>query len=486
MSEAPENRDGSPAPPRSPSGQAKAVSPHGKTLDATQQWFQRIFHDVQQTQKSLSAFEENLGGLIREGQKQRAEVEKGIWADLHKVQMELTRWVKIFKWTGGAAAGLALVACLVVGLRGLSGEPKGKDLPFNHAPLLADIRQELQQWKPPASPELTKQLDGLSGKLDEAARRHDASDQKLTALNKRFDDLKQHTQAIPGLRSGVADLRTTIGEQVQAPLKKVQEAQTRQGTRLDELQGEQGKQGGRLAELQTTQKKQTERLEGLEQILVRLRDAMQLPPDEQLAQVLFVLDGGQRMAEYRHADIRAALLEAVDAAVRQTPRRELGLFSSHGKDLASHLKMERHYAGDVAALRQRSEDMNPVRTEDTNWQAACERSLNLLSTREGRVRRLVYLTCNPQAPTPLASADLAALALKHHVEVWVVQLVKDEKDAPSRELSHLAAETGGQFTTLYSGPEGEGGRKRALARRRLSAVLYQALDLRPAPDSSQP
>src|SRR5262249_9739643 len=172
----------------------------------------------------------------------------------------------------------------------------------------------------------------------------------------------------------------------------------------------------------------------------------------------------------------AVMIQAVTQAVRQTPNREVGLMSAREQGLVPIFKTERHGESDLADLRDRMRNSTPVASEDVKWQTACEQGLDQLVTRPTKQRRLVYVTCNPAINSGLNASKIGEVALRQGVEIWVVQLVKG-KDAPSPELSQLASETGGQFVTIFAGREG-GEMKRKAAVRRLSGVLFEALDLR--------
>lgn len=343
------------------------------------------------------------------------------------------------------------------------GEEQSKKVQQTLADQLLEQRKAAQTAYEAA---LTEQLQELHSKVSKAQQK--TLQDLLAMLKKTHEDLQDST------REQTASL--------QKELAAVRTAQTSQHSQLQALPPQLQAQAKKQQEaLEALKQQYVQRLQEMEKQWSRVEQAMQLPTADQLPEILFVLEASTRMSDYQFEKVRGILLAAVLQSIQQTPLRPLGLLAARGKQLVPLLPLEKHHFWDLLELRKNYEQTAPAPGEDTSWQTACNTGIQRLVTTRGKRRRLVYITCNPLTPAALNSAELAQTAVRFQVEVWIVQLLKSNTDQPSRELSYLAARTGGQYAALFaSRTQGEPEViQRSLAN--LGTLLARALDLRHVP-----
>ncbi len=224
------------------------------------------------------------------------------------------------------------------------------------------------------------------------------------------------------------------------------------------------------------------RLAQMEGRVDRLTAALALPPEESLPSVLFLVDLGERMADYDYGSVQQALARVISAAVRQTPTRKVGLLGNRGDQTRSLLRLDAHPgAADLAELQKRFEENKPTPGEGAGWRVGLEGGVNLLAPRDGR-HRLVYVTCKPLRDPGMKPGDwdtLAQHAKEYNIEIWVIQLLR-AGDEPEAGLARLATDGGGQYLAIGSGKAGSTG-----PGRRLVMAMSQTLDL-PTPVGGRP
>ena len=233
--------------------------------------------------------------------------------------------------------------------------------------------------------------------------------------------------------------------------------------------------------------------------MARLSASIQVPPDDRLTAVLLLFDSGQRMSEYEFPAVRQAVFQAVEAALRQTPRRKIGVAANRGDRVATLLTPDVHYlVPDLEDFRKELAAHQAAAGEESNRLAGVQGALNLLAPRGGRWR-LVYVTCTPlrrDDPQREKWQHVVELSRKFGIEFWAVHLL-NKGDEASPDLVDLAAESGGQYVGLAvkTAPASDaaggalkvdkdasaaGGGQPASFRQRLLQLLFQALDLPPA------
>lgn len=345
--------------------------------------------------------------------------------------------------------------------------------------------------------ELLREVQAASALVNKISATEEQTTKQLNTTNAELAAAKtraaETAKSVQELSAAVKTTRSELGTLTSAQTKEAKDAIERDKTLRETVQSVAADQKAAAAaavkrveeaekalnaSLATQQKETAARLAQTEAALARLRAALAVPADNELSQVLFLIDGGRRLADYRFEDVRGLLVDAIDTAARQTPNRRVGLVGCAGEKRVDHLKLGKPYLTDVDALRQNIESIKANKGEDTRWRAALDAGLNQFAAAEGK-KRVVYVTCNPAEATALDPGPLAEKFRSAGVEVWVVQLVRaDEK--PAADLSTLATETGGQFLTVSASRDGDEKRK-ALSARRFAAALYSALDLRQPP-----
>jgi hypothetical protein len=184
--------------------------------------------------------------------------------------------------------------------------------------------------------------------------------------------------------------------------------------------------------------------------LERLSAIIQVPADDRLAAVLVMIDSGQKMREYDYPVVRRAVFQAVEASLRQTPGRKIGVVANRGDHLATLLVPDVHFlVPDLEAFRKEMADQQAAVGEESIRSVGVQSALDLVVPRGGKWR-LVYVTCSPLRhadPEPEKWRRFAELSRKYAVEVWAIHLLKTGEE-PTQDLLNLATETGGQYVGL--------------------------------------
>ncbi len=213
--------------------------------------------------------------------------------------------------------------------------------------------------------------------------------------------------------------------------------------------------------------------------LLRVADSLQLPREDALQPTLLLVDIGERMQAFNYPAVQQAVLQTVEASLRQTPRRKLGVAASRGDRQLLLLPPEVHFLEpDFAAFRKAFVEHKPAAGERTSRLATLQGALDVLASRSTSYR-LLYITCSPQGPaepTPEAWGKITDQFQKYKLELWVAHLVKPG-DAPDAELFALATASGGQYATIRFGDSTSAGIPESPSARRLTAFSLLALDL---------
>lgn len=212
--------------------------------------------------------------------------------------------------------------------------------------------------------------------------------------------------------------------------------------------------------------------------LDRIASFLQVPTDDHLCSVLFMFDTGQRMNEYGYPAVRQAVSQAVEACLRQTPRRKIGVAVNRGEHATPLLAPNVHFlVPDLETFRRDLLEQQAAVGEESSRTAGLQDALDLIVPRGGKWR-MVYLTCNPLRspnPEPEKWQHIGELCRKYGLELWAVHLLKPGEEACA-ELVRVAADSGGQYTGVNLRTS-EADRSSAV--NRLYAVLCQPLDLAP-------
>ena len=337
-------------------------------------------------------------------------------------------------------------------------EQSGTSLTLQVDRLTTSLKPQIDQSTTSLKSQIAQSADSLSAKLGDDAK------QASTQLAQVRKDLLSLSESLAKI-DGEGKQR---GDQTAKDLKDVQ---------------------GQIAE----NRRQVRLAEGQ---LERLSASLQVPPDERLAAVLVMIDSGQRMRQYDYPAVRQAVFETVEAALRQTPRRKIGVAANRGDRLATLLAPDVHFrVPDLELFRKELAEHQAAAGEESVRSVGVQSALDLMVPRGGKWR-LVYVTCTPLRhadPEPEKWRRFAEISQKYAVEVWAIHLLKTDEE-PSQDLLNLATATGGQYVALcVKGPDAGTAQPSSSATergttptgtaeslsQRLSQLLCQPLDLPP-------
>ena len=211
----------------------------------------------------------------------------------------------------------------------------------------------------------------------------------------------------------------------------------------------------------------------------RVADALEVPPDEDLSSVLFLVDLGERMSAYGYPAVQQALLLAVENSLRKSPGRKIGVVANRGNRLFQLLTPDVHFVvPDLETFRQQFTQMRPDVGEESDWLEGIQGAVDLLASR-GDAWRLVYVTHSPLREPESNSeqwSEAGGLIAKYGIELWVVQLVRRD-DAPSKDLVRLTTVSGGKYVAIPAGDKPDDLPRGYAYQDRLASALQQSLGL---------
>jgi hypothetical protein len=350
--------------------------------------------------------------------------------------------------------------------------------------------------------QIDQSMTALRSQLDQSTASLKSQVGKSTAAVKpQIDELTTSLKSqIRELATSTATARGDDAKQRREQLVQVLKAMQSLTESLEKINGE-GKQRWEqsVKDLKDLQSQIAEfRRDGrlMQGHLERLAAAVQVPPDERLASVLLMIDSGQRMSEYDFPAVRQAVFQVVEASLRQTPRRKIGVAANRGDRITVPLAPDVHFlVPDLDVFRKEFADHQAAAGEESVRLTGIQSALDLVVPR-GDKWRLVYVTCTSlrhTEPEPEKWRRVAELSMKYAVQVWVIHLLKTGEE-PSLELLNLATETGGQYVGLcVRSAEATTDRKNSSTntketlphgtaesvQQRLSQLLCQPLDLPP-------
>ncbi len=299
-----------------------------------------------------------------------------------------------------------------------------------------------------------------------------AGDSTIAASQSLLEEAESREKQFRDLQAEVRGALARFADEQARQAVRYGDGIAEQGTRLSSVQTAVDSLRAALDEL----RRETRQLEGR---VDRVADSLQVPPDESLRPVLLVVDLGERMGAYGYPAVRRALLESVEAALRKSPRRPIGVVASRGSQNVPLLSPDVHYlVPDLDDFRKELTAARPRVGEPCDRLVAIQGALDLVAPRGGRWR-IVYVTCNPlrpAEPSPQAWSQARGLAAELGAEVWVVHLLQGD-DGPSGELLRLATASGGQYVSILSSDEPGDLPEGYQAESRLVRLLHQSLDL---------
>jgi hypothetical protein len=318
-----------------------------------------------------------------------------------------------------------------------------------------------------------RDLEQLEGRLrsvfDEDFRRlHDEASK--TAGKEVGERQERQTQlaAIDDKLKALSVLREQLAPASGArpPLARIQEGiETLRNTELKNL-------GGTQQQLFDSQR---ELLLRIEERLGQISGDPGLPPEDQVSDAIVVLDGGEPMVRLSYHSVQAAVAAALASAIRETPKRQIGLVWNRGDRPELLAAFKKHDPAEIDELAKKIKDHRAVPGEDHHWSTGLKEAMDRLAVSpKATLRRVVYITTAPlgQSNEPSNGFDrLLETALRLNVQIWLVHLL-GESGQPEAELCRLARGTRGNYLCLFAGPK-----PGFPLEERLLFELQQALDL---------
>ena len=341
---------------------------------------------------------------------------------------------------GGYVFAVAVFSCLTAVAAGLVWQHRMND----------SLRQDLGllgiqfdgRGRPGKQPE-TPELDLIRSLQEDIKQLKARLDESTAAVNRSLEELSQSLdEKAIGQAADLNSLQPMI-DSLNAARKELSQAEN---DRFDRLENEIGRIASELSGLRAS----------LKQSEVQVDPAaarLDVPADEDLCDVVFLVDTGQQMAQHGYQSVYQALFEVVDRSIRQTLKRKIGMLSNRGDRISTLLTLDVHQAPDSDQLRNRLDQNRPTPGEDAQWIVGIQSAVDVLATRPGRWR-VVYVTCNPlrnKETPPETWEEVIRQCRQFDAEVWVTQLL-DKAELQQSVLVQLATQTGGQYAAVPSAP----------------------------------
>lgn len=313
-------------------------------------------------------------------------------------------------------------------------------------------------------------LQGTANRLEEEIQRTGSPQQDsgvpMTGLKSQIDKIQNQVTSLQ------IEVRQAMENRSQDDAARAAKWEKSIAEQVETMQGS----VSQLKKGWTGLQKSTEELGGR---VGRVADALEVPPDEDLSSVLFLVDLGERMSAYGYPAVQQALLLAVENSLRKSPGRKIGVVANRGNRLFQLLTPDVHFVvPDLETFRQQLTKMRPDVGEESDWLEGIQGAVDLLASR-GDAWRLVYVTHSPlREPEPNMEqwSRAGGLIAKYGIELWVVQLVRQD-DVPSKDLVRLTTVSGGKYVALAAGDKPDDLPQGYAYPDRLASALQQSLDL---------